>query len=88
MFSRFWNQGVVDRFKQIEPSILITSDHYFYNGKKINILEKIEDILKQIPSIKKTLVFAYNKKEEMTLKDHINFDQVLEKAKWMKLLKV
>ena len=44
--------------------ILITCDHYFYNGKKIHILEKIEDILKQIPSIKKTLVFAYNKKEE------------------------
>jgi len=76
----FGTQGVVDRFKQINPSILITSDHYFYNGKKINILEKIEDILKQIPSIKKTLVFAYNKKEKMTLKGHINFDQVLEKA--------
>jgi len=76
----FGTQGVVDRFKQIEPSILITSDHYFYNGKKINILGKIEDILKQIPSIKKTLVFSYNKKEEMTLHGHINFDQVLEKA--------
>ena len=77
----FGTQGVVDRFKQIAPSILITSDHYFYNGKKINILEKIKDILKQIPSIKKTLVFAYNKKEVMILEDHINFDQVLEEAK-------
>ncbi len=77
----FGVQGVVDRFKQIEPSILITSDCYFYNGKKINILEKIEDILKQIPSIKKTLVFAYNKKEEMSFQKYINFDQVLEKGK-------
>ena len=77
----FGTQGVVDRFKQIEPSILITCDHYFYNGKKINILEKIEDILKQIPSIKKTLVFAYNKKEEINLQNYINFEQVLEKEK-------
>jgi len=77
----FGTQGVVDRFKQIEPSILITSDHYFYNGKKIDILEKIDNILKQIPSIKKTLVFAYNKKEEIDLQNYINFDQVLEKAK-------
>jgi len=77
----FGTQGVVDRFKQIAPSILITSDYYFYNGKKINILKKIKDILKQIPSIKKTLVFSYNKKEVMTLEDHINFDQVLEEAK-------
>jgi len=76
----FGTQGVVDRFKQIEPSILITSDHYFYNGKKINILEKIEDILKQIQSIKKTLVFAYNKKEEMNLQGHINFNEVLDQA--------
>jgi len=77
----FGTQGVVDRFKQIEPSILITSDHYFYNGKKINIVEKIENILKQIPSIKKTLVFAYNKKEIINLQNYINFDQVLEKEK-------
>ena len=77
----FGTQGVVDRFKQIEPSILITSDHYFYNGKKINILEKIEDILKEIPSLKKTLVFAYNKKEEINFQNYINFDQVLEKEK-------
>ncbi len=76
----FGTQGVVDRFKQIEPSILITSDHYFYNGKKINILEKIKDILKQIPSIKKTLVFAYNKKEEISFQGHINFDEVLDQA--------
>ena len=76
----FGTQGVVDRFKQIEPSILITSDHYFYNGKKINILEKIEDILNQIPSIKKTLVFAYNKKVEVNLKEYINFDEVLDQT--------
>jgi len=76
----FGTQGVVDRFKQIEPSILITSDHYFYNGKKINILEKIEDILKEIPSIKKTLVFAYNKKEEMNIQNYLNFDEVLGQA--------
>ncbi len=76
----FGTQGVVDRFKQIEPSILITSDHYFYNGKQINILEKIEDILKKIPSIKKVLVFAYNKKEEMNLQKYINFDEVLDQS--------
>ena len=43
----FGSQGVVERFKQIKPKILITSDFYFYNGKKINILDKIEAILKK-----------------------------------------
>ena len=76
----FGTQGVVDRFKQIEPSILITSDCYFYNGKRINILDKVEDILKQIPSIKKTLVFAYNENEKPNYKDYLNFDEVLNRS--------
>ena len=77
----FGSQGVVDRFKQIEPKVLITSDYYFYNGKKINILEKINIILKQIPSIKKTIVFKYNKKEKSETHTFINFDQVLDSSK-------
>jgi acetoacetyl-CoA synthetase len=48
----FGVQGVVDRFKQIKPKVLITSDYYFYNGKKINILEKVNSILERIPAIK------------------------------------
>ncbi len=55
----FGIQGVTDRFLQIKPKILITCDHYFYNGKKINILNKIPDILKKIKSIKKVIVFPY-----------------------------
>jgi acetoacetyl-CoA synthetase len=77
----FGIQGVVDRFKQIEPKVLITSDHYFYNGKKINILEKVDEILKQIPSIKKTLVYSYNKDEEPNCKEFTNFDKVLSQSK-------
>ena len=76
----FGIQGVVDRFKQIQPTILITSDHYFYNGKKINILEKVKDILKEIPSIKKTLVFNYNQKETFNQEDYVNFDKVLDQG--------
>jgi acetoacetyl-CoA synthetase len=77
----FGTHGVVDRFKQIEPKVLITCDHYFYNGKKINILEKINNILKGIPSIKKTLVFAYNKKEKIEYKNFIDFNEVLIQSK-------
>ncbi|MDC0433350.1 acetoacetate--CoA ligase [Pelagibacteraceae bacterium] len=77
----FGTHGVVARFKQIEPKVLITCDHYFYNGKKINILEKTDDILKQIPSIKKILVFAYNKKEKIEYKNFIDFNKVLIQSK-------
>ena len=77
----FGIQGVVDRFKQIKPKILITSDYYYYSGKKINILEKVDSILEKIPSIKKTIVFAYNKKEKNEIQKFINFDEVLKDSK-------
>ncbi len=74
----FGVQGVVDRFKQINPKILITSDYYFYNGKKINILDKIDEILVQIPSIEKVIVYNYFKEEEENLKGFINFEEIFK----------
>ena len=76
----FGSQGVIERFKQIEPKILITSDHYFYNGKRIDILSKISEILEKIPSIKKTIVFPYNREEKTQFKNYINFDEKLESS--------
>ena len=57
----FGVKGVKAKFKQIKPKILITSDYYFYNGKKINIIEKVNNILKEIISIKEVIVFSYFK---------------------------
>ena len=77
----FGQQGVIDRFQQIKPKVIITCDYYFYNGKKINILEKLDGILKQIPSIKKTLVYNYKKNEKLNFKNYENFEKVLSESK-------
>ena len=74
----FGIQGVVDRFKQIEPKVLISSDYYFYNGKKINILEKVEKIIKEIPSIKEVIVYNYDNREKKKFKNFINFEETLK----------
>ncbi len=55
----FGADGVIDRFSQITPKILFIGDKYFYNGKKINILERLTKILNKIPSIKKVVVVPY-----------------------------
>ncbi len=73
----FGVDGVVDRFKQIEPKILITCDYYFYNGKKIQIIDKASEVVKKIPSIKETLIFSYEKKEIENKKGFKDFKKVL-----------
>jgi acetoacetyl-CoA synthetase len=55
----FGTDGVIDRFSQISPKILFIGDKYFYNGKKINILDRLDQILKQIPSITKVIIIPY-----------------------------
>ncbi len=76
----FGVQGVVDRFKQIEPKLLITCDYYFYNGKKIDILKNVEEILKRINSIKNIIVYPYEGKKIFKNKNFLNFNKILEEA--------
>jgi len=45
----FGAQGALDRFGQIEPKIFIACDGYYYNGKTIDISEKVRDIAAQLP---------------------------------------
>jgi acetoacetyl-CoA synthetase len=55
----FGVNGVVERFSQINPKVLFVVDKYFYNGKTINVLKRIPQILKEIPSIKHVIIVNY-----------------------------
>ncbi len=55
----FGAQGVIDRFGQIEPKILITVDGYFYGGKEIDCLEKIKEVQQAISSLEKTIIIPF-----------------------------
>ena len=50
--SDFGPKAIIDRFKQIDPKILIITDYYFYNNKKIDTLKDIHSIIKEIPLLK------------------------------------
>ncbi len=52
----FGFQGVLDRFGQIEPKVLITADGYQYNGKKFDSTSQVRRVLDKIPSIEKTII--------------------------------
>lgn len=59
----FGIKGVLDRFGQIKPKVLFTADGYFFKGKPLDSLDRIADILKQLPSIEKVVVVPYTQAE-------------------------
>ncbi len=55
----FGIKGVLDRFGQIKPRVLFTSDGYFFKGKIFDSLERISNILEELPSIEKVVVVPF-----------------------------
>ena len=55
----FGIEGVIDRFEQIEPKIMIATDGYLYNGKVIERSEEIKAISKRLPSLEHIIVVEY-----------------------------
>ena len=55
----FGSQGVIDRFGQVEPSILIVSNGYSYNGKLFSLDEKINGVIGNIDSIQNIICIDF-----------------------------
>ena len=64
----FGTQGLIERFSQIKPKMLIVTDRYYYNGKEINILERLPLILNKIKSIKTVIIVNYPGKKYLNKK--------------------
>ncbi|MDC1129401.1 acetoacetate--CoA ligase [Candidatus Pelagibacter sp.] len=80
----FGVKGVVERFSQISPKVLFVVDKYFYNGKIINILERVPLILKEIPSIEYVVIVNYPGEKYLENK---YTSKKLKVLKWSELMK-
>src|SRR5262249_3115251 len=58
----FGVQGVLDRFGQIEPRVLFAADGYFYNGKTIDVVDRLEEIARNLPSVEKVVIIPYTRR--------------------------
>ena len=61
----FGEQGVLDRFSQITPTLFISCDGYWYNGTKISVSEKVENIATKL-SVPHTLIIPYTADSPIT----------------------
>jgi acetoacetyl-CoA synthetase len=55
----FGQRAVLDRFAQIEPTVLVAVDGYRYNGKAFDVRERVAALQKAMPTLKATVLVPY-----------------------------
>ena len=80
----FGTNGVIERFSQINPKVLIICDRYFYNGKEINVIKRLPLILNKIKSIKHVIIINYPDKRLLKLNKLKNVKSI----SWNSIMKI
>ena len=55
----FGIKGILDRFGQIGPKVLVAADGYFYSGKTHSSIARIAGIAKELPSVERIVIVPY-----------------------------
>jgi len=55
----FGARGVLDRFGQVEPRLLLAVDGYVYAGKRHDVRAKLAEVVAALPSVERTVVVPY-----------------------------
>ena len=74
----FGAQGVVDRFGQIEPRVLIACSGYRYAGKQLDMSSKLAEILPQLGGLQQLIIVPYGGVEPCLAE----FASVVSTAHW------
>ena len=74
----FGEQGVIDRFGQIEPKVLFCVDGYFYNGKLHNCLGKIKSFIARLPTLKQVVIFDYVSSDNISVNNSILYQEIVD----------
>ena len=74
--------GVLERFTQVNPKILVTVNAYQYAGKIFDIMPRLSELEKKIPSLKKIIVVNFLKeKKNVVLKKEVSWEEATERKK-------
>jgi acetoacetyl-CoA synthetase len=75
----FGTQGVLDRFGQIKPKVLIGADGYRYGGKEHSSLERLRELAGLIPDITHVVIIDYlGQSTHLTSPRELSWDQLLD----------
>jgi len=72
----FGTPTVVDRFKQIEPKVLIATEGYRYGGRDFDCRERVAEIVAAIPSVEHTVPVPSGWEELLAERAALSFERV------------
>ena len=71
--------GVVDRFGQTRPRLLLSADGYRYNGKGHDIRGRLEELMERLPSVERMVVVPF-------LNADVDLDGIRDAVLWDRFL--
>jgi len=72
----FGARAIVDRFAQIEPTVLFTVDGYRYGGKAFDVRDTVAALRAQLPTVTTTVLVPYLD-DDATLPDAVRWPDLL-----------
>ena len=55
----FGVQGVLDRFGQVEPKVMLSVDGYVYATKRLDIRDKVKEVAEGLPTVEKLVIIPF-----------------------------
>jgi acetoacetyl-CoA synthetase len=55
----FGTRGVLDRFGQIAPRVLLAADGYYYRGRRVDCMESVAGLIDNLTSVERLIVVPY-----------------------------
>ncbi|MFN2484992.1 MAG: acetoacetate--CoA ligase [Candidatus Limnocylindria bacterium] len=72
----FGTPAVIDRFGQIEPSVLIAVDGYRYGDRTVERADEVAAIRAALPSLRATVVVPYLRADRSEMADTMTWDEL------------
>ncbi len=72
--------GVLDRFGQIEPKVLVAADGYSYGGKRHDCSARVAEIVRALKSVTRTILIPYLDAGTTGVRDVVTWDAFVSPA--------
>ena len=73
----FGVEGVLDRFGQTEPKVLLAADGYRYGGREFHLLDRLDEIAGRLDSLEQVVVVGNLDGRPPINDDHLHWSDLL-----------